>query len=100
MVDNSKATTATPGEQVSAVSEDVRKRDVEVTLTMQMGRTRCTLDQLLQFGENSLFELDRTVGEPIDILLNGKLCARGELVTVSENFGVRIVEILSPDEAT
>jgi flagellar motor switch protein FliN/FliY len=50
---------------------------------------------VLQLGEQSLVELDKQVGEPVDILVNGKIFARGEVVTVSENFGVRITELLA-----
>ena len=53
-----------------------------------------TIEEVMDMGEQSLIELDRTVGDPVDLLLNGKLFAKGEVVTVSENFGVRITEIL------
>ena len=76
------------------------RRDVEVTVALELGRASCTLDELLQFGENSLFELDRTVGEPVDVLLNGRVCARGTVVTVGESFGVRLTEILDAEAAS
>ena len=69
--------------------------DVLVTVSMELGRNRMTLDELLNIGDQSLIELDKLVGEPIDVLLNGKVFARGEVVTVSENFGVRVTEILN-----
>jgi len=71
--------------------------DVMVTVAMELGRNRMTLDELLNIGDQSLIELDKVVGEPIDILLNGKVFARGEVVTVSESFGVRVTEILSQE---
>ena len=67
---------------------------LQVTLTAELGRTRETIEHVVEWGEQSLVELDRSVGEPVDILLNGELFARGEVVTVSENFGVRITEIV------
>ena len=60
-----------------------------------MGRTKQTLEHVLNLGEQSLVELDKQVGDPIDILVNGKIFARGEVVTVSENFGVRITELVT-----
>ena len=73
---------------------------VKVMVSMELGRTAKTLNELLDIGEQSLIELDRRVGEPIDILLNGKLFARGEVVTVHENFGVRVTEVLGREEET
>lgn len=72
--------------------------DVMVTVSMELGRNRMTLDELLNIGDQSLIELDKVVGEPIDILLNGKVFARGEVVTVAENFGVKVTEILSAEQ--
>ncbi len=71
-----------------------RFRDMPVTISMVLGRTGQTLDELLALGEQSLIELDKRIGDPVDILLNGRLFARGEVVTVSENFGVRVTEII------
>jgi len=69
---------------------------ISTTLTVELGRTRETLDTALEWGDQSLIELDKSVGEPVDILLNGELFARGEVVTVSENFWVRVTEIVNP----
>ena len=69
---------------------------ISTTLTVELGRTRETLDTALEWGDQSLIELDKSVGEPVDILINGELFARGEVVTVSENFGVRVTEIVNP----
>lgn len=68
--------------------------DLPLTLSIELGRARATVEQALAFGEQSLIELDKAVGEPVDLLLNGKVFAKGEVVTVSEHFGVRITEIL------
>ncbi len=71
---------------------------VQLTVTAELGRARQTIETVQEWGEQSLVELDRTVGEPVDVLLNGQLFARGEVVSVSENFGVRITEIVEPTE--
>lgn len=73
-----------------------RLMDVRLTVTIELGRTRDTLEKVMEYGDQSLIELDKTVGEPVDVLVNGELFARGEVVTVSENFGVRIVELVNP----
>ena len=94
-----KARKADPESRADSVAEAPVKtpqvEDVMVTVSMELGRNKMTLDELLNIGDQSLIELDKLVGEPIDILLNGKVFARGEVVTISENFGVRVTEILS-----
>ena len=72
-----------------------RLMDVKLSVTVELGRTKQTLEHVLNLGEQSLVELDKQVGDPIDILVNGKIFARGEVVTVSENFGVRITELVT-----
>jgi flagellar motor switch protein FliN/FliY len=69
---------------------------VQLMLTAELGRTRVTMEDIHELGDQSLVELEKTVGDPIDIMLNGELFARSEVVTVSENFGVRITEIVEP----
>lgn len=69
---------------------------VELTLTAELGRTRQTVERVQEYGDQSLIELEKTVGDPVDIRLNGQLFARGEVVTVNENFGVKITEIIEP----
>ena len=66
---------------------------VKVTLSMELGQTEMTLDEVTEMSDQSLVELDKTVGDPIDILINGRPFGRGEVVTVGENFGVRITDI-------
>lgn len=70
--------------------------EVEVEVSVELGRHTLTLDQALRLGEHSQIELDKMVGEPVEVKLNGKLFARGEVVTVNENFAVRLTEILVP----
>ena len=72
--------------------------DIPLEVTVEMGRTRMLINDLLQIGQGSVIELNRLAGEPLDILINNKLIARGEVVVVSEKFGIRITDIVSPLE--
>jgi len=76
-------------------SNIARLMDVNLSVTIELGRTSYTMERVFNLGEQSLVELDKQVGEPVDILVNGKIFARGEVVTVSENFGVRITELVA-----
>ena len=73
-------------------------RDIEVVLTVELGRTEMLVQDIMELTPGKVLELDRLAGEPLDILVNGKLLARGEVVVVDENFGVRITSILDPDQ--
>jgi flagellar motor switch protein FliN len=72
--------------------------DVPVTISMEIGRTRITIRNLLQLNQGSVVELDRLAGEPMDVLVNGTLIAQGEVVVVNEKFGLRLTDIISPTE--
>jgi flagellar motor switch protein FliN/FliY len=72
--------------------------DVPLDLSVELGRTRMTIQDLLGLGPGSVVELDKIAGEPLDILVNGRLVARGEAVVVNDKFGVRITDIVSPSE--
>ena len=72
--------------------------DIPLRVTVELGRTKMTLKEILELSVGSLIELDKLTGEPVDILVNGKLIARGEVVVIDENFGVRITDIISPKE--
>ena len=72
--------------------------DIPVTLSMELGRTRMSIRDLLQLAQGSVVKLDRPAGEPLDVLVNGCLIARGEVVVVNDRFGVRITDIVSPEE--
>lgn len=72
--------------------------DVPMTLTVELGRTSRLVKEILGLGEGSVIELDKLAGEPVDLLVNGKLLAKGEVVVIDENFGVRITDIVTPDE--
>lgn len=70
--------------------------DVEMNLTAELGRTSMAVRDLLSLVPGAVVELDRTAGSPADLLVNGRLIARGEVVVIDENFGIRITEILPP----
>ena len=72
--------------------------DVPLEVNVELGRTRMTIQDLLQLGPGSVIELDKVAGEALDILVNGRLVARGEAVVVNDKFGVRITDIVSPQE--
>ena len=73
-------------------------RDVPLEVTVELGRTRKPIKEILEFNPGTVIELDKLAGEPIDILVNGKFIARGELVVIDENFGVRVTDIISSEE--
>jgi flagellar motor switch protein FliN/FliY len=72
--------------------------DVPLEVNVELGRTRLTIQDLLQLGPGSVVELDKVAGDALDILVNGRLVARGEAVVVNDKFGVRITDIVSPQE--
>ena len=72
--------------------------DVFMEMTVELGRTKKTIKDILGMGEGTIIELDKLAGEPVDILVNHKKIAKGEVVVIDENFGVRVTEILSPME--
>jgi flagellar motor switch protein FliN/FliY len=72
--------------------------DVTLQVTVEVGRARMTIQDLLQLGQGSVVELEKLAGEPLDIYVNGKQVARGEAVIVNEKFGVRLTDIVSPDD--
>lgn len=72
--------------------------DVALQVSVEVGRARMTINDLLQMGPGSVVELEKIAGEPLDIFINGKAVARGEAVIVNEKFGVRLTDIISPEE--
>jgi flagellar motor switch protein FliN/FliY len=72
--------------------------DVSMEMTVELGRTRKLIKEILSMGEGTIIELDKLAGEPVDILVNHKLIAKGEVVVIDENFGVRVTEVVSPME--
>lgn len=72
--------------------------DVTLQVTVEVGRARMTIQDILQLGQGSVVELEKLAGEPLDIYVNGKPVARGEAVIVNEKFGVRLTDIISPED--
>jgi flagellar motor switch protein FliN/FliY len=72
--------------------------DVPLEVTVELGRTKKYIREILEFGPGSIIELDKLAGEPVDILVNGKAIAKGEVVVIDENFGVRITDIIHPSK--
>lgn len=73
-------------------------KDVLLNVTVELGKTTKTIDDILEFGPGTILELDRLVGEPLDILINGKKIAKGEVVVIDENYGIRITDIVKPEK--
>ncbi|PIQ98755.1 MAG: flagellar motor switch protein FliN [Nitrospinae bacterium CG11_big_fil_rev_8_21_14_0_20_45_15] len=92
------------GEMDSRTHEPTESRDLDLildiplTVTVELGRTKMLINDLLQLGQGSVVELTKLVGEPLEVLVNQKLVARGEVVVVNEKFGVRLTDIISPME--
>ena len=72
--------------------------DIPLTVTVELGRSKMLINDLLQLGQGSVIELTKLTGEPLEVLVNQKLVARGEVVVVNEKFGVRLTDIVSPME--
>jgi flagellar motor switch protein FliN len=72
--------------------------DIPLEVRVELGRANMLVNDLLQLGQGSIFELDKKVGDQIDIYVSDKLLARGEVVVVEEKFGIRLTDIISPDE--
>ena len=73
--------------------------DIPVRVTVELGKTRKNISEILSITAGSVIELDKMAGEPVDVLVNGKLIARGEVVVIDENFGVRITDVISVSKA-
>ncbi len=72
--------------------------DVSLPVSIELGRTRMAIADILALGPGSVVELSKLAGEPVDVLINQKIVARGEVVVVDENFGVRITQLMTPEE--
>lgn len=72
--------------------------DIPVQLTVELGRTKIAIKNLLQLAQGSVVELDGLAGEPMDVLVNGCLIAQGEVVVVNDKFGIRLTDIISPSD--
>jgi flagellar motor switch protein FliN/FliY len=72
--------------------------DIPVQITVELGRTKITIKNLLQLAHGSVVELEAMAGEPMDVLVNGTLIAQGEVVVVNDKFGIRLTDIITPSE--
>lgn len=72
--------------------------DVNVSVSVEVGRARMSINDLLKLSQGAIIELDRMAGEPLDVLVNGTLVARGEIVVVRDKFGIMLTEVVSPEE--
>lgn len=107
-----KNNNTTPGAQTASVFEEFSKDsvmhstrhdidmilDIPVQLTVELGRTKIAIKNLLQLAQGSVVELDGMAGEPMDVLVNGCLIAQGEVVVVNDKFGIRLTDIITPSE--
>ncbi|MDP7557174.1 MAG: flagellar motor switch protein FliN [Nitrospinaceae bacterium] len=85
------------GEKVDTKNLDLIL-DIPLTVAVELGRSKMLINDLLQLGQGSVIELTKLVGEPLEVLVNNKLVARGEVVVVNEKFGVRLTDIVTPME--
>lgn len=72
--------------------------DIPVTLSMEVGRSRISIRNLMQLNQGSVVELERATGEPLDVYVNGTLIAHGEVVVINDKFGIRLTDVISPAE--
>ncbi len=87
------------GADKNPIPEDFdRILDIPVHMTVELGRTRITIRNLLQLAHGSVVELDGLAGEPLNVLVNGTLIAQGEVVVVNDKFGIRLTDIITPSE--
>ena len=105
MADGKKQVSAPVFEQFSAAGAKPEARndidmilDIPVQLTVELGRTKIAIKNLLQLAQGSVVELDGLAGEPMDVLVNGCLIAQGEVVVVNDKFGIRLTDIITPSE--
>ncbi len=87
----------------SPISEDERRKldtimDIPVTISMEVGRSKISIRNLLQLNQGSVVELDRIAGESLDVMVNGTLIAHGEVVVVNDKFGIRLTDVISQTE--
>jgi len=93
------ATVPDKNDTMLSLSEDLNLvLDIPVRMTVELGRTKMTIKELLRLSQGSVVPLEGLAGEPLDILINGYLIAQGEVVVVSDKFGVRITDIITPSE--
>ncbi|HKJ98045.1 MAG TPA: flagellar motor switch protein FliN [Desulfotignum sp.] len=101
MVDEND-TSASDAEEPTEKTEEQEAReldfilDIPLELSVELGKTRMLVNDLLQLGQGSIIELNKLAGEPLEVYINRKLIARGEVVVVNEKFGVRLTDVITP----
>ena len=86
------------GAKAAAMQDFDMILDIPVQMTVELGRTKISIRNLLQLAHGSVVELDALAGEPMDVLVNGTLIAQGEVVVVNDKFGIRLTDIITPSE--
>ena len=94
-VQNLQDSAGVPGDESANLDSIL---DIPITLSMEIGRTKISIRNLLQLNQGSVVELDRLAGEPMDVMVNGTLVAHGEVVVVNEKFGIRLTDVVSTQE--
>ncbi len=87
-----------PGDRAAGLQDFDMILDIPVAMTVELGRTKISIRNLLQLAHGSVVELDGLAGEPMDVLVNGTLIAQGEVVVVNDKFGIRLTDIITPQE--
>lgn len=83
----------------SGINDNIERiLDIPVTVSVEVGRVRMLINDLLQLGHGSVIELDKSAGEPMEVLVNDRLVAKGEVVAINDKFGIRLTDIVSPVE--
>ena len=93
-----EGSTETAGEESGEPASLDLILDIPLAVTVELGRSKMLINDLLQLGQGSVIELTKLVGDPLEVLVNNKLVARGEVVVVNEKFGVRLTDIVTPME--
>lgn len=98
-VSQSTRVSAADGSEIQEPIADISMLlDIPVTLSMEIGQTKISINDLLKLGKDSVIELQRLAHEPLDVLVNGTLIAHGEAVVVGDRFGIRLTDVISPQE--
>ena len=98
VVQQTRVSAADGSEVVEPIADISMLLDIPVTLSMEIGQTRISINELLKLGKDSVIELQRMAHEPLDVLVNGTLVAHGEAVVIGDRFGIRLTDVISPQE--
>lgn len=98
VVEPTKVTSADGSEIEGPITDISMLLDIPVTLSMEIGQTKISINELLKLGKDSVIELQRMAHEPLDVLVNGTLVAHGEAVVVGDRFGIRLIDVISPQD--